>query len=362
MSTAEAWTVGRLLTWTADYLKKHGSTSPRLDAEVLLAEARGCQRIELYTAFSEEPPEAVRASFKEMVRRRAEGTPVAYLVGRKEFYSLPFEINPDVLVPRPETEHLVVEAIDRAKKLTGQPAGRSFATSPVDSSVAESLPRESIPAESLPTDSSRADTPAGELQASNDASSVAAVAEGAGQGSARARAAMSYAGLTIADVGTGSGIVAICLAKSLPGAHVVALDISPAALALAARNIQQHAVGEQVRLVKSDLLSAIPEDHFDLIVSNPPYITEAEYAELPISVRNFEPRGALVGGADGTEIIRRLLTQAGRQLRSGGWLLLEISPTIADRVIALIDRSQWSEPTITKDLSGHARVVSTSRL
>ncbi len=94
MSTAEAWTIGRLLTWTAEYLKKYGSTSPRLDAEVLLAEARGCSRIDLYTAFAEEPSEQVRTSFKEMVRRRAEGTPVAYLVGRKEFYSLPFEINP----------------------------------------------------------------------------------------------------------------------------------------------------------------------------------------------------------------------------------------------------------------------------
>ncbi len=120
MSTAEAWTIGRLLTWTAEYLKKYGSTSPRLDAEVLLAEARGCTRIDLYTAFAEEPSEQVRTSFKEMVRRRAEGTPVAYLVGRKEFYSLPFEINPDVLIPRPETEHLVAEAVDRAKQLTGQ--------------------------------------------------------------------------------------------------------------------------------------------------------------------------------------------------------------------------------------------------
>ncbi len=135
MSTAEAWTIGRLLTWTAEYLKKYGSTSPRLDAEVLLAEARGCSRIELYTAFAEEPSEEVRASFKEMVRRRAEGSPVAYLVGRKEFYSLAFEINPDVLIPRPETEHLVAEAVDRAKQLTGQAPSQTQHSNPSQDSV-----------------------------------------------------------------------------------------------------------------------------------------------------------------------------------------------------------------------------------
>ena len=106
VSTAP-WTVGRLLQWTADYLKSHGSESPRLDAEVLLAKAMKCQRIELYTAFDDEPSEEVRAAFRELVRRRAEGTPVAYLVGHREFYSLDFRVTPDVLIPRPETELLV---------------------------------------------------------------------------------------------------------------------------------------------------------------------------------------------------------------------------------------------------------------
>jgi release factor glutamine methyltransferase len=102
MST-EPWTVGRLLQWTADYLKAHGSESPRLDAEVLLAHALGCQRIELYTTFDDQPGEEARAGFRELVRRRAEGTPVAYLVGRREFYSLSFRVTPEVLIPRPET-------------------------------------------------------------------------------------------------------------------------------------------------------------------------------------------------------------------------------------------------------------------
>jgi release factor glutamine methyltransferase len=329
MSTAEAWTVGRLLTWTADYLKKNGSTSPRLDAEVLLAEARGCERIELYTAFTEEPPETVRASFKEMVRRRAEGTPVAYLVGRKEFYSLPFEINPDVLIPRPETEHLVVEAIDRAKLMTGQLPGREPKLS----------------------------------RASPNADMAAAPHhDGAGEGGPRPRPTCSFHGIRIADVGAGSGAVAIALAKSLPGSQVTALEISPAAIVLAMRNIDRHAVGAQVKLVESDLLAAVQEQEFDLIVSNPPYISEAEFAQLPISVRNFEPRNALVGGPNGTEVIQRLLPQAAKQLKKSGWLLLEISPMIADKVKALLDQTLWSEPTIVKDLAGQSRIVATSRL
>ena len=116
MSTAAPWTVGRLLQWTADYLKGRGADSPRLDAEVLLAEALGCQRIELYTSFEDVPPEDKRTAFRELVRRRAEGMPVAYLVGRREFYSLSFQVAPDVLIPRPETELIVVTLLDLAKQ------------------------------------------------------------------------------------------------------------------------------------------------------------------------------------------------------------------------------------------------------
>jgi release factor glutamine methyltransferase len=111
----ETWTVGRLLQWTTEYLKGRGVDSPRLDAEVLLAEALGCPRIGLYTGFEDVPDEERRAAFRDLVRRRAEGAPVAYLVGRREFYSLSFRVTPDVLIPRPETEHLVVALLDLAK-------------------------------------------------------------------------------------------------------------------------------------------------------------------------------------------------------------------------------------------------------
>ncbi len=163
-------------------------------------------------------------------------------------------------------------------------------------------------------------------------------------------------------MGTGSGIIAVSLAKSLAGARIWALDVSKPALALATRNVEKHGVTSQVTLLESDLLSAVSSQTFDLIVSNPPYISESEYAQLPASVKNFEPRGALVAGPTGTEVIQSLLQQAAPRLRQGGWLIIEFSPMIADAVVALVDRQLWSEPVIHKDLAGLARIVSVSKL
>ncbi len=193
MSTAAPWTVGRLLQWTADFLKQRGSDSPRLDAEILLAEALGCQRIQLYTTFDEEPGEEKRTGFRELVKQRAEGTPVAYLVGRREFYSLNFKVRAGVLIPRPETELIVVTVLDLAKQLPS-PSGRGAG--------GEGFPR-------------------------------------------------------IADVGTGSGILAVTLAKHLPAARVAATDTSPVALEIAAENARQHGVAERIEFIKCDLLAGI---------------------------------------------------------------------------------------------------------
>jgi len=289
MSTTETWTVGRLLTWTADFLKQQGSASPRLDAEVLLAHASQCERIELYTAFSDETSDEVRTAFREMVRRRAEGTPVAYLVGYKEFYSQKFEVNPYVLIPRPETEHLVIEAIDRAKELRPDPDAKT---------------------------------------------------------------------LRIADVGKGSGIVAITVAKEIPNCTVDAIDVSPAALELAQRNSNNNELGEdRIRFLESDLFqSCEPDSKYDLIVSNPPYISESEYSELDRTVRDFEPKLALVGGNQGSEIIHRLINESRNRLEVGGCLIFEFSPMLAEE-ISQFSAPEWSTPTITKDLAGLERIV-----
>lgn len=286
MST-DSWTIGRLLKWTTDFLKQRGAESPRLDAEVLLAHARGCERIQLYTSFEEDASETLRADFRALVKRRSEGTPVAYLVGKREFYSLPFEVTPDVLIPRPETEHLVVELLDRAKEF---PAGTA---------------------------------------------------------------------LEIADVGTGSGIIAICAAKSLPEAHVTAIDLSPAALQVARRNAERHGVTARIEFVESDLFAGVPgAKRYHLIASNPPYVSEAELAALAPEVREHEPRMALAAGPQGTSVIERLIPQSAERLHPGGRLMIEISPMIRDAVVALFAAGgRFDAPAVLKDLSGHARVV-----
>jgi release factor glutamine methyltransferase len=288
---ADEWTIGRLLQWTADYLKQHGSESPRLEAEVLLAHARKCQRIELYTCFADQADEELRTRFRELVRRRAEGMPVAYLVGHREFYSLDFRVTSDVLIPRPETEFLVLTALDRIKERPG-------------------------------------DNP-----------------------------------LAVADVGTGSGIVAITVARHVPRAKLTAIDVSPAALAVARDNAERLGVSERVEFVEGDLFDGVPVGHtFDLVLSNPPYVSTAEMANLPREVRAYEPALALAAGDTGTSVIERLIPQAAKRLTRGGSLLLEISPMLQQRVESLLAADERLElgPTV-KDLAGLPRVAQARR-
>lgn len=291
MSRGESWTVGRLLSWTTDFLGRRGAETPRLDAEILLAESLGCRRIELYTSYDREPDESQRTRFRELVKQRSEGTPVAYLVGRREFYSLSFRVSPAVLIPRPETEFVVVTLLDLAKQ----------------------------------------------------------------QGTDHE--------LAICDVGTGSGILAICAAKHLPAARVTAIDISRDALDVARQNAADHSVAERIEFLAGDLLAAVPADaRFDFIVSNPPYIAENELAAVSGDVKNHEPAAALVAGPRGTEVIERLVPQAADRLVPGGHLLIEISPTKHDEVLALVEADARLElgPTV-KDLARLPRVVQAKR-
>lgn len=311
---AESWTVLRLLTWTTDYLKSHGSDSPRLDAEVLLAHARACERIALYTAFDEIVADQVRGQYRELVKRRAEGVPVAYLVGKREFYSLPFRVTPDVLIPRPETEFVVVAALDALGSSKFKAPGSTF---PAAGDSPESAPSPQ------PTATSH----------------------------------------LVCDVGTGSGAIAVAIARHAPQARVTAIDNSPAALAIAKENAAANQVAERIEFLAGDLLAALPaEPRFVVIASNPPYIGESEIGTLSPSVINHEPRAALVAGPTGTEIVERLIPQAAERLLPDGWLILEVSPQIAGRVVELIAASGCFEPaTIVKDLAGLARVIKARR-
>lgn len=290
---SEPWTIIRLLQWTTEHLKKSGSSSPRLDAEVLLAHARGCNRIELYTAFAEEPPEPVKAKFRELIKRRATGEPVAYLVGMKEFYSISFQVSKDCLIPRSESEHIVVECLDRAKKIHSEQPEKWF---------------------------------------------------------------------KIVDVCTGSGCIAVSVAKHLSKCNLTAIDISPEAINVAIANVAQNQLQDRVTVLHSDLLASIDDGSVDFVLSNPPYISQTEFDKLDKTVRDYEPKLALVSGPTGMEIIERLANQAVDKLVDQGWFICELSPMIADSVLDQLSTNPfWTNATLVKDLAGLKRIAVAQR-
>ncbi len=252
--------------------------SPRLEAEVLLAHVLGASRTMLLTHPEHTLALDQLSNYQSLISRRASGYPLPYLTGRVEFYGLEFEVTPEVLIPRPETETLVDLAIAR------QP-------------------------------------------------------------------------MSIVDVGTGSGCIAVSLAVRLPEAVVYAIEISPAALAVARRNVERHGVAGRVRLMAGDVLSPRPGP-VDLIVSNPPYIPTGECGSLPASVRDHEPRLALGGGPDGLAVVQQLLAQAPAVLRPGGGMLIEIGADQGEAATHLA-RTFFPHATVRlhPDLAGHDRVL-----
>lgn len=280
----QIWNIGRLINWTSQYLTESGSDSARLDTEVLLSEVLGCERIMLYTRFEEDPGDNVRAKFRELVKQRAAGCPVAYLVGHKEFFSLKFKVTTDTLIPRPDTEDIVQNVLDLTK---------------------------------------------GNLVEPN----------------------------AIADIGTGSGILAVTLARELPQVQFVASDISDAALTVARDNAAFHAVADRIEFRCGDLFTPLENQAFDVIVSNPPYVSEAEFEQCDRTVKEFEPRQALVAGPTGLEIYQRLVPEAKDRLHPNGWLVLETSPMLAESLKQLLAEQGYRNVDIKPDHSGNPRVV-----
>jgi len=318
-SAPDVWTVGRIIDWTTQHLKKHGSDTPRLDTEILLAQARGCPRIQLYVDYSVPLTEAERATMRDLVRRRAQHEPVAYLVGHREFFGLDFRVTSDVLIPRPETETLVLEVITAARKW------RDEGDSGADSGSAASASDEAA------TEATATDSPV----------------------------APDRSPLKVLELGTGSGCIAVSCAVHLPEAIVMAVDISPAALAVARVNAATHGAGERIHFLQGDLFAPLPgEERFDVIVSNPPYVAEGEMDSLPPDVRLHEPHLALRAGPEGLDIVSRLVAQAARWLNPAGLLLIEISPEQADAVVAMLAGQPEFEPaSVLKDSTGRLRVV-----
>lgn len=265
----------------------HLATGQR-DAELLLSRVLGRDRAWLLTHADAAIIDEQRAQLEAWIERRARHEPVQYIVGEQEFYGLAMRVTPDVLIPRPETEHLVEATLARV---------------PHDQAV------------------------------------------------------------EIADVGTGSGAIAVALAHALPLAHVTALDLSPAALNIARENVQQHGVADRVRLVESDLLSAVRGERFFAIVANPPYVAETEALEP--QVRDYEPHVALFAGPTGLDVYRRLIPEAWDGLAPGGWLLMEMGHGQRDSLAELLLPGSavhgWHEVSFVPDLQGIPRVAIAQR-
>jgi release factor glutamine methyltransferase len=269
-------TLIEVLKRATGYLEQHGSTSPRLDAEVLLAHALQLRRLDLYLQFERDLVEGDLQPYRDLLSRRGRGEPVAYLIGHKEFMKLDFTVTPDVLVPNPDTETLVVRAIELAR------GGRT----------------------------------------------------------------------RVGDVGTGSGCIAVSIARYVAQARVCAGDLSEAALAVARVNAERLEVADRVAFAVSDVLAAMPGP-FDLICANLPYLPS--WTDLPAEVR-AQPEQALVAGEDGSELVRRLLEEAPSRLAPDGVVLAEADPAVFDALRPVAERL-YAGHRIHRDLGGHERVL-----
>ena len=289
-------------------LREEHVPSFTLAAELLLLHVLGRDRTWLYAHPEEEISSADAERYFALIARRAAGEPTQHLTGKQEFWGLEFEITPDVLIPRPETEHLIEVALDRL-------AVR-------------------------------------ELRAGR-------------------KQTLTGEGLQIADIGTGSGCIAVALAKELPGATICATDISSAALAVAHRNAARHAVTDRIHFFHCNLLEGLSDSPlatrhssllFDLIVSNPPYIGRREATTLMREVRDHEPDIALYGGEEGYELYADLIAQSAAHLGPGGLLVLELGHNTLPAVQPLLDAPLWTNVGVTNDLAGIPRVIAAERL
>ena len=287
-SSTDTWTIDGILRWTQAYFERYELPTARLDAEVLLAHALGCNRVRLYTHFDQPLSAAERAAFRSLVQRRAAHEPVAYICGQREFYGRDFAVDAHVLIPRPETEHVVEAALAWSK----------------------THPREH---------------------------------------------------LRILDIGSGSGALAVTLAAEIAHATVVAVDISPQAVAKTQHNAERHGVADQMLCQLGDLLDGV-QGFFDIIVSNPPYIAHHERASLSVDVVRYEPALALFGGDDGLQLIARLARDVQAHLGEPGIFLCEMGYTQSDAVQRLIKAGgAWDSVAVLDDLQGHPRVVMACR-
>jgi methylase of polypeptide subunit release factors len=348
----------------------------RLDAEALLLHLTGKDRAWLLAHAADPFGGCTAVQYAALLQRRLTGEPIQYITGACEFYGLPFRVTPDVLIPRPETEHLVETALHLAEAMQAraQTSGApSMASAAGERHGWES--NEPHPAVSTSSGAPSMASAAGErhgwesnephpaVSTSSGAPSMASAAGGrhgweSTEPTPAARTSVRpNSPAQIIDIGTGSGAIAIALAHHLPQARITAIDLSPAALSIARGNAEHNHVVERIRFLQGDLLAPVAGERFDLIVSNPPYVPAADRDTLAVEVREHEPHLALFAGDDGLAVYRRLIPAAFAALKPGGWLVLEIGYGQAESVPALCAAAGFHRITTTPDLQGLPRVV-----
>ncbi len=313
---AEAWTVRRLLGWISDALTRNEIDSPRLCAELLLTHVLSCERLRLYTDPDRELDPSTLATLRGLVGRALKHEPIQYLTGEAMFFGLAFAVDRRVLIPRPSTETIVEEVLQdqRRRRQREMPVvGEGV------QDAADGVPRTPIVAE-----------PA----------------------------------LLIADVCTGSGCIGIALAKRLPSARVIATDISPEAIECATFNAARHRVAERVEFRPGHLLEPLAAEagSIDILVSNPPYVPDHEWDAVEPNVRDFEPHGALRGGAGGLDLVHPIIDGAPLLLRAGGVLLIEVAACTAAACAERARAAGLSDVRVLKDIDGLDRVIVGRRL
>lgn len=280
----EKWTIIKMIKWSQDFFSKHNIENPRLDAEILLSYVMKMQRFYLYVNFEKEMNEKQLADYKTLIKQRVNHVPVAYLVGYKHFMNIQLDVSPDVLIPRPDTETLVDEVLQRLKKMLGN--------------------------------------------------------------------------LKIADIGTGSGAIAISIAKMNSNVTVDAVDISEKAIEIAKNNAVKNEVSDKITFHVGNLFQSLNGQKFNAIVSNPPYIPSDVIDTLQLEVSKHEPRLALDGGTDGLNFYRRLIDESPEYLIEDGFLAVEIGYDQAQSVKQLFEANKrFNDIKVIKDLSHNDRVI-----
>lgn len=342
MAENDMWTIQAVLDWTVGYLERRGDENPRLSAQWLLAEATGLRRIDLYARFDQPLSMDERAVLRDYVTRRGKGEPLQYITGEVGFRHIAVKVRSGVLIPRPETEVLVSEAL---ALLPAAPRPRAKEDEPEPTSDPE-LEYGS------PT--------LGPEGAVRDEDSMRTV----DQGIAPDEPASDPGHFLVADLCTGSGCIACSIAYEHPLAHVVATDIAPEAIALATDNAAALNLQDRVQVLQCDLGEGIDPQQlgaFDLVVSNPPYVPTAVLADIPREVADHEPMLALDGGADGLDIFRRLLPWCAHALKPGGAFAFELHETCLDDAAALATEAGFVEVRIVQDLTNRPRVLTARR-